>query len=91
VIGFLDAIVQVIWYNTNQTNVRLINIGWCCKLMKLDERESIEKNKINLEVLKNNPKLILLLKELRNCKIDIDSLNEFEVNKLLECILIVSR
>lgn len=90
-IGFLDAIVEVIWYNTNRTYVRRISIGWCCKLMKLDERESTEKNKINLEVCKNNPKLILLLKELRNSKIDIDSLNEFEVNKLLECILIVSR
>lgn len=60
-------------------------------MVVLDERESATKNKINLEVLKNNPKLILLMKELQKCNIDIDSLNEFEIDKLFECILIVGR
>jgi hypothetical protein len=52
---------------------------------------AVKKIEINFELLKNNPKIILLMDELIKYKIDIDSLNELEVNKLLECILIVSR
>lgn len=48
-------------------------------------------NVINLELLKNNPKLITLMEEVKKYNIDIDSLNEFEINKLFECILIVGR
>jgi ribosomal protein S17 len=50
-----------------------------------------KKIKINFELLKNNPKLILLMKELKKYKINVDDLTENELNKLFECILIISR
>jgi len=53
--------------------------------------ESKKKISINLDKFKNNPKLTLFMNKLKKSKIDIDSLNDFEINKLFECILIVSR
>jgi hypothetical protein len=51
----------------------------------------IKQININLEALKNNPKLISLMKKIRKCRINIDQLNEFETIELFKCILIVSR
>ena len=49
------------------------------------------KKEINLEELKNNPKLISLMEKLRTYKINIDDLNDSDVTSLIKCILITSR
>lgn len=50
-----------------------------------------KKIELNLKVLKNNPRVVTLMKTIRRCNIDIDRLNELETSELLKCILIVSR
>lgn len=52
---------------------------------------STNKTETILKLLKNNHKIISLMKQLEIYKINIDDLNEKELNKLFECILIVSR
>ena len=57
-------------------------------LININSYEEIE---INTEMLKSKPKLVSLMETIKKYKININDLTEFELNKLFECILIVSR
>jgi len=50
-----------------------------------------EKKEISVEMFKNTPRLISLMRNIKGYKVDIDNLTNLETRKLISLALIASR